>query len=362
MAEDGKTYLDFYGGHGVISIGHCHPQQVKRLNEQQSRLIFYSNSVDLPGQEQLAKSLATISGYPDHRLFLCNSGAEANDNALKIAAFATGKSRIASFQRGFHGRTVACLNVSDYPTLLPESLRSLANPLILESSDPEQVERQLVEAGFVEDGAAIILEPIQGVGGVFEPSHSLITRLQDLRERWGFKLIADEVQSGFARSGDFFAHTALGLKADLISMAKGMGNGFPVGGVLVAPSIAAHKGMLGSTFGGAPLATVATQTVLDVIQEENLLENVRIQSQRLRDGLAALPGLKPLRGRGLMLGIEPVASHAAKSIRQSLLHKHHIFTGFSGQAHTIRLLPPLNVSGEEVDRFLNALQQELQAL
>lgn len=345
--ERGQRYLDFYGGHAVISIGHNHPHWVDALQQQLGRISFYSNSIQNPLQEQLAERLAQQSGYPDYRLFLCNSGAEANENALKIASFVTGKAGIVAFNKAFHGRTSAAVAATDNPKIVAP-VNAGHHVRFLPWNDVSAL-----DAGLDQSIGAVIIEGIQGVGGIHEPEAAFLQALERLCQQRNILLILDEVQSGFGRTGKFFAHQWAGIRPSLITMAKGMGNGFPVGGVLISPEIAAWSGMLGSTFGGNYLACAAALAVLEVVEQENLMQNALDQEQVLRRMLAAFPGLSPLRGRGLMLGFE---APEGLPLRQQLLEQHHIFTGEAG-LHTLRLLPSLAIGADETSYLAEALQQ-----
>lgn len=345
--ERGQRYLDFYGGHAVISIGHNHPHWVDALQQQLGHISFYSNSIQNPLQEQLAERLAQQSGYPDYRLFLCNSGAEANENALKIASFVTGKAGIVAFKKAFHGRTSAAVAATDNPKIVAP-VNAGHQVHFLPWNDVSAL-----DAGLDQSIGAIIIEGIQGVGGIHEPDTAFLQELERLCQQRNILLILDEVQSGFGRTGKFFAHQWAGIRPPLITMAKGMGNGFPVGGVLISPDIAAWSGMLGTTFGGNYLACAATLAVLEVIEQENLLQNALDQEQVLRRMLAAFPGLSPVRGRGLMLGFE---APEGMPLRQQLLEQHHVFTGEAG-LRTLRLLPSLAIGTDETCYLAEALQQ-----
>ncbi|MDF1549284.1 MAG: aspartate aminotransferase family protein [Bacteroidales bacterium] len=342
-AADGKEYLDFYGGHGVISIGHCHPYYTEKITNQLNTLAFYTNVIQNDIQEELARKLGKISGYNDYNLFLCNSGAEAVENALKIASFHTGKKRILALKGAFHGRTSGALAVTDN-----ESLRSEYNVAhevtFIELNDVQVLEEELGK----EDVAALIIEGIQGVGGVYEPSVEYLQLARNLCTNYNTALILDEIQAGYGRTGKFFAHQYADIKADIITTAKGMGNGFPVAGVLIAPHFEAKKGMLGTTYGGNYLACTAALAVLDVIENENLLENAQRVGDYLFMELKAQDFVKEVRGKGLMIGIE---MENAKEMRTKLLMDGKIFTGFSAPA-TIRLLPPLNITLNDAKRFI----------
>ena len=348
----GKEYLDFYGGHAVISIGHSHPVYVKALTDQLQKIGFYSNAVQNPIQSKLADRLEQLSGCKDYDLFMCSSGAEANENALKLASFHTNKATVIAFNNSFHGRTSACVAATDNPKIIAP-LNAQQQVRFLPLGNLESVEATLK----AEPICAIIIECIQGVGGLDESTTDFYKGLETLCNKYSTVLIADEVQSGFGRTGDFFAFQKHGLNPHIISMAKGMGNGFPVGGILIHPSIKASYGLLGTTFGGNHLASTATLAVLDVLESEKLMQNVNEMSAYFIDKAKTIPQLKRLKGRGLMLGLEfdfPVAS-----LRKKLLFDHSLFTGSSKNPNLIRILPPLTIQREHIDTFFNALEQEL---
>ena len=349
--DAGTEYLDLYGGHAVISVGHTHPHYVEALKDQLDMIGFYSNSVRNPLQEKLAALLGELSGYDDYSLFLVNSGAEANENALKLASFHTGKDRILAFRHSFHGRTSGAVAVTDNPKIV-SPFNSGHKVTFVQLDDSASVEAELAKG----DVAGVIIEGIQGVGGINIPSDAYLQELRSLCTRYGAVLILDEVQSGYGRTGKFFAHQWSGIRADLVSMAKGMGNGFPVGGVLVSPEFKASKGLLGTTFGGNYLAMAASVAVAEIIREENLMENAAAVGKWLKDNVPQSPLIKEVRGRGLMLGIDfnvPVAP-----IRSSLLYDKHIFTGVSGTG-MIRLLAPLVLSVPEAGTFVSSLKEIL---
>lgn len=348
---DGTEYVDLYGGHAVISIGHAHPTYVRALQEQVARLGFYSNSVENSLQQQLADRLGAVSGYDEYRLFLCNSGAEANENALKIASFQTGRERVLAFKKAFHGRTSGAVAATDNPKINAPFNRTEKVEFV-PLNDLDAVRECLATREF----AAVIIEGIQGVAGIHLPDDESLRALRTLCTETGTQLILDEIQSGYGRSGRFFAHQYSGIRPDLVTMAKGMGNGFPIGGVLVAPHFETWPGMLGTTFGGNHLACAAAIAVLDVIGEEQLVENAEQVGNYLLTELKKIPQLKEVRGRGLMIGMEIDGS--ASELRKRLLFEEHIFTGGAG-ATTVRLLPALNVTKTEADRFLAALKKLL---
>ncbi|WP_139923857.1 aspartate aminotransferase family protein [Hymenobacter sp. DG01] len=345
--DKGQEYLDFYGGHAVISIGHSHPHYVQRLTEQLQNIGFYSNSVQIPIQQQLAHKLGQVSGYEDYSLFLCNSGAEANENALKLASFHTGKKRVLAFKGAFHGRTSGAVAATDNPKIVAPFNADHAISFV--EYDLAAVE-QVLQGG---DVCAAIIEPIQGVGGIIMPADEFLTGLAALCKQYDALLIADEVQSGYGRSGKFFAHQHASIRPDVISVAKGMGNGFPIGGILIAPELKASYGLLGTTFGGNHLACAAALAVLEVIEQEDLLNHATELGHYLRSELEANAGAEEIRGRGLMVGIK--YDFPIKDVRDKLLSDFHIFVGNASDPTVLRLLPPLNITKAEVDRFLQAL-------
>ncbi|UOG76248.1 aminotransferase class III-fold pyridoxal phosphate-dependent enzyme [Hymenobacter tibetensis] len=345
--DKGQEYLDFYGGHAVISIGHSHPHYVQRLTEQLQNIGFYSNSVQIPIQQELAHKLGQVSGYEDYSLFLCNSGAEANENALKLASFHTGKKRVVAFKGAFHGRTSGAVAATDNPKIVAPFNADHAISFV--EYDLAAVE-QVLQGG---DVCAAIIEPIQGVGGIIMPSDEFLIGLAALCKQYGALLIADEVQSGYGRSGKFFAHQHAGIRPDVISIAKGMGNGFPIGGILIAPELKASYGLLGTTFGGNHLACAAALAVLEVIEQEDLLAHATELGHYLRSELEVNAVAEEIRGRGLMVGIK--YDFPIKEVRDKLLSDYHIFVGNASDPTVLRLLPPLNITKAEVDRFLQAL-------
>jgi acetylornithine/N-succinyldiaminopimelate aminotransferase len=348
----GQKYLDFYGGHAVISIGHSHPHYIKRISDQLNNIAFYSNSVKIPIQDQLAEKLGQLSGYPDYQFFMCNSGAEANENALKLASFLTGRKKIIAFSGGFHGRTSAAVAATDNPSIVAP-VNAGHDIEILPFND-----EQALEEAINEEVAAVIIEGIQGVAGIYTPSESFLKKIESLCKRKGAMLILDEVQSGYGRSGKFFAHQFSGVKPDLITVAKGMGNGFPVAGVLISPVIKPKHGMLGTTFGGNFLACAAALAVLEVMEEEDLIANTVKMGEYLINHMEGLSGIKEIRGKGLMLGIELEQNSA--ELRTSVLKDYHVFTGSASNKNTLRLLPSLNITREECDVFLEAFKKALQ--
>lgn len=347
--KDGVEYTDLYGGHAVISIGHCHPHYVKMLQDQLTKLGFYSNAVQNSLQRELASRLGKASGYDDYSLFLCNSGAEANENAMKLASFATGRARVLAFRKAFHGRTSGAVAATDNPKLR-SPFNSTGNITFVPLGDIQAVEHELASREY----AAVIIEGIQGVAGIYEPGDEFLRGLRSLCDKYGTKLILDEIQSGYGRSGLFFAHQRSGVRADIITTAKGMANGLPIGGVLISPDIKAEYGMLGTTFGGNHLACTAALAVLDVIENEHLIENAAKVGERFKAALAGDKALKEYRGRGLMIGLELKDEYIG--LRDRLLFEKHFFTGAAG-AGVIRLLPSLTVSGQTADRFIAAWKE-----
>lgn len=350
--KHGTEYLDFYGGHAVISVGHSHPTYVEKITNQLNKIGFYSNSVINNLQVDLAEQMGRVSGYEDYNLFLCNSGAEAVENALKMASFHNCKSKILAFEKGFHGRTMGALRVTDGPKI-KAAFNGTITTEYLPLNELEPVEQALEEGGI----AGIIVEGIQGVAGIIEPTVEFLKGLRDLADKFGVVLILDEVQSGFGRTGDFFAHQHAGIKADVITMAKGMGNGFPIGGIILNPEFKASYGLLGTTFGGNHLACAACSAVLDVIEEEKLLENVKNQGAYLIQALSKIESVEKVTGRGLMLGI--VVNGDGKALRSALLTKHNIFTGGCANPNILRLLPPMNITQKESDKLIEAVKIEL---
>lgn len=345
---EGTEYLDLYGGHAVISIGHAHPRYVEAISAQVAKLGFYSNSVQNSLQVELAKRLGRVSGYDDYSLFLCNSGAEANENAFKLASFQTGKSKVLAFSHSFHGRTSGAVAATDNPKIVSPFNRT-GNVVFVPLNDIAAVENELAKGDF----CAVIIEGIQGVAGIVMPDDNFLVALREVTKKYGVKLILDEIQSGYGRTGRFFAHQYTNVRPDLITVAKGIGNGFPMAGVLIAPDFDAVKGMLGTTFGGNHLACAAAIAVIDVIESENLVANAHEVGEYLLAELRKMPQLKDVRGRGLMIGVEVEGSGA--EMRKRLLFDKHIFTGGAG-ASTVRLLPALCISKEQADKFLDAFK------
>lgn len=347
--KNGEVYTDLYGGHAVISVGHSHPHYVKMISEQLSNLGFYSNAVQNSLQRDLAARLGKVCGYDDYALFLCNSGAEANENALKVASFHTGKAKVLAFRKAFHGRTSGAVAATDNPKI-QAPFNETANIVFAPLNDLEAVDTELSRGGF----AAVIIEGIQGVAGIHEPTVEFINGLRTLCDKYGCVLILDEIQSGYGRTGKFFAHQHYGVRADIITMAKGMGNGFPVGGVLINPSIKPSHGMLGTTFGGNHLACTAALAVLDIIENEHLIENAAKIGDYFRKELEGDKAIKEYRGKGLMIGLELKDEYVG--LRNKLLFERHFFTGAAG-AQVIRLLPSLTVSQETAASFVNAWRE-----
>ena len=350
--ENNSQYLDLYGGHAVISIGHSHPTYVKNIRAQVGKIGFYSNSIQNPLQVALAKKLARVSGCNSYELFLCNSGAEANENALKLGSFHTGKKKVIAFKNGFHGRTSAAVAATDNPNIIAP-INAQQEVEILALGDLESLEKSLSK----NDVCAVIIECIQGVGGLDESTAVFYEGIDKLCKKYNACFIADEVQSGFGRTGDFFAFQKYNVTPDIISIAKGMGNGFPVGGILVHPNIKASFGLLGTTFGGNHLACVAVLTVLEVLEKERLLQNAQEVSTYFLKKSQTVPALKNVKGRGLMLGLEfefPIAE-----LRKNLIYKHKIFTGSAKNPNVLRILPPLTIRKEHLELFFEALISEL---
>ena len=346
--REGTEYLDLYGGHAVISIGHSHPHYVAAIADQVSKLGFYSNSVQNSLQLRLAEMLGKMSGYEDYSLFLCNSGAEAKENALKLASFHTGRKRVLAFSKAFHGRTSGAVAATDNPKIVSPFNRT-DNIVFVPLNDIGAVSRELSTGEF----AAVIIEGIQGVAGIHIPDDNFLVQLREATKQTGTMLILDEIQSGYGRSGRFFAHQYAGIRPDLITTAKGMGNGLPIGGVLISPEFEAVHGMLGTTFGGNHLACAAAIAVLEVMRDENLVDNALRVGEYFIAQLKTIPAAKDVRGRGLMLGFDVDGS--AAEMRRRLLFEKHIFTGGAGMS-TIRLLPALGITEEHVDLFVNALK------
>lgn len=351
--DDGTRYLDMYGGHAVISIGHTHPHWVKRIEDQLEKIAFYSNSVHLPIQEELASLLLQISGKKDYHLFLCNSGAEANENAMKLASFHTGRKKVIAFRHSFHGRTSLAVAATDNPAIVAPVNRTDA--IIFLPFNDEEALAECFKNNH-DEIAAVITEGIQGVGGIRVAGDSFLRSIREHCDQSGALMIADSVQCGYGRTGHFFAHDHAGISADIYTMAKGMGNGFPVAGVLIAPHIKPKHGMLGTTFGGNPLACAAALAVLEIIRDENLLVNATTVGNHLMEQLRGIPSLQQVRGRGLMIGFDVPAE--LSGLKNDLLARTHVFTG-EAKPSVIRLLPPLSLTLREADMFLQAIQSLL---
>ncbi len=354
--DKGQEYLDMYGGHAVISIGHTQSHWVKRIEDQLHQIAFYSNSVIMPIQEELAKAINDISGKKDFQLFLCNSGAEANENALKLASFHTGRKKIIAFKKSFHGRTSLAVAATDNPSIVAP-VNETDNIIFLSLNDIAAL-----DACFKQNEntiAAVIIEGIQGVAGIHEASNEFLQAIRKNCDQFGAVYIADSVQCGYGRSGKFYAHDFAGVNADIYSMAKGMGNGFPIGAILIAPHIQAKFGMLGTTFGGNPLACAAALGVIEVMQKDNLIQNAQIQGDYLINALRNIKGVKTVRGKGLMIGFE--MEEGLEDIRKVLLNDCKIFTG-EAKPNVIRLLPSLAITRADIDLFLNGLQKAIALL
>lgn len=347
----GAEYLDLYGGHAVISVGHSHPHYIDALAKQASNLVFYSNSVVNSLQQRLADKLGKASGYDDYQLFLINSGAEANENALKIASFHTGKKRIIAYSKAFHGRTSAAVEATDNPKIV-SPLNANEHVTFLPLGDIDGTRRELAKG----DVAAVIIEGIQGVGGIRIPTDDFMRELRRATEDAGVVLILDEIQSGYGRSGRFFAHQYSGIRPDIITVAKGIANGYPMGGVLISPKFKPVYGQLGTTFGGNHLGCAAAIAVLDIFEKEKLVENAAKVGEYLMTELKSVPGIKEVRGRGLMIGIE--MDYPVKDLRYRLIKDKHIFTGASG-TNVIRLLPPLSLTIDEAAQFIKSFKEAI---
>ena len=349
--DQGKKYLDLYGGHAVISIGHTHPHYVKRIEEQLHKVGFYSNSIKIPLQVELAEKLGTVSGKEDYQLFLCNSGAEANENALKLASFYNGRKKIIAFKKSFHGRTSLAVAATDNPNIVAP-VNETENVIFLPFNDEASLEKAFRE----NEISSVIIEGIQGVGGINVAAESFLRKIRSLCDAHNAVFIADSVQCGYGRSGRFYSHDHAGVQADIYTMAKGMGNGFPLAGISIAPKIQPKHYMLGTTFGGNHLACAAALAVLEVMEEEKLLKNAEEIGGYLVNELNGLPGIREVRGRGLMIGID--LPDELSMVKKNLLFKHKIFTG-EAKPNVIRLLPALNLGKAEADIFLDALKTEL---
>ena len=346
--KQGEEYLDFYGGHAVISIGHTHPHYVEKITDQLSKIGFYSNAVINGLQVELAEKLGELSGYEDYALFLCNSGAEANENALKLASFTTGRERILAMKGAFHGRTSMAVAVTDNPKIQAPVNKS-DKVSFVELNDIEALRAELSRGEY----AALIIEPIQGVNGIKVATVEYLQAAREACKEYGTLLIMDEIQAGSGRSGRYFAHQWADIRPDIITLAKGIANGFPVGAVMISPEIPAWKGMLGTTFGGSHLACAAAIAVADVMKSENLVANAEKMGEAIINGIKGVSGIKDIRGRGLMIGID--LSVPQTEFRRLLREKYHIMTGLSGE-WTLRLLPPLMITQKEVERFVEAFR------
>ena len=344
-------YLDLYGGHAVISIGHSHPHYVKRIQEQISKIGFYSNSVLTPMQEELAEKLGQLSKHEDYSFFFCNSGAEANENAMKLASFHTDRKKIIVFDKGFHGRTSLAVEATDN-TKIQAPVNITGNIIRLPFNDIQALEEAMDDTV-----AGVMIESIQGIGGIYIPTDEFLLKARSLCDKYNSCLIMDEVQSGYGRSGEFFAFQYSNVKADIIPVAKGMGNGFPIGGILIAPHFEAKPGLLGTTFGGNHLACAAGLAVLEVIEQENLVQNSKEIGQYLLQELSSIEQIQEVRGRGLMIGID--LENEIKPIRSKLLLEHKIFTGSASSPKTLRILPPLTLNKDQADQFIHSLKTVL---
>lgn len=353
--QEGQQYLDLYGGHAVISIGHTHPHYVQRITDQLNKVGFYSNSIHIPLQEELAEKLGSVSGRPNYRLFLCNSGAEANENALKLASFHNGRKKVVAFTKSFHGRTSLAVAATDNPAIVAP-VNQTENVAFLPFNDVTALEEYFAKDG--DATSSVIVEGIQGVGGINEASTDFLQAISRLARKHQAIFIADSVQCGYGRSGRFFSHDHAGVDADIYTMAKGMGNGFPVAGIIIAPQLQAKHGMLGTTFGGNHLACAAALAVLEVIEKEQLIANAAETGEYLAGELRKIPQLKRVRGKGLMIGFD--LPENLKDLRKNLLFNQRIFTG-EAKPNTIRLLPSLALRKRDADAFLEAIQEEITA-
>ena len=354
--DKGEQYLDLYGGHAVISIGHTHPHWVKRIEEQLNKIAFYSNSIKIPLQEQLAEKLGKISGKEDYQLFLCNSGAEANENALKLASFYNGRKKIIAFSKAFHGRTSLAVSATDNKNIIAP-VKETDNVIFLPFNDQQALEDCFKEQG--KEISSVIIEGIQGVGGINVADNSFLKKIRTLCDEYGAVYIADSVQCGYGRSGKFFSHDLSGVNADIYSMAKGMGNGFPIGGIIIAPHIKPKHFMLGTTFGGNHLACAAALAVLEVIEEEKLMGNAVMVGKYLREELEKIEELKNVRGKGLMIGFD--VPEELKDLKKNLLINQKIFTG-EAKPNVIRLLPSLALKKRDAEHFIEAVKEEIEKM
>jgi acetylornithine/N-succinyldiaminopimelate aminotransferase len=351
--EDGQQYLDMYGGHAVISIGHTHPHYVQRITDQLQKVGFYSNSVRIPLQEELAEKLGRVSGRLDYQLFLCNSGAEANENAMKLASFYNGRKKIIAFSKSFHGRTSLAVAATDNPAIIAP-VNQTGNVIFLPFNDEAALEKCFSEQG--DQISSVIIEGIQGVGGINEAAASFLQSVSRLCQQYNAVFIADSVQCGYGRSGKFFSHDYANVSADIYTMAKGMGNGFPVAGMIIAPHLKPKHGMLGTTFGGNHLACAAALAVLEVIESEELLKNAEYVGNYIQSALRKIPEIQNVRGKGLMIGFD--VPEAFKNLRKNLLFDQHVFTG-EAKPSVIRLLPSLSLRKKDADEFLEAMGEEI---
>jgi acetylornithine aminotransferase len=354
--DAGQQYLDMYGGHAVISIGHSHPHFISRITHQLNQVAFYSNSVRIPLQQELADKLGKVSGREDYQLFLCNSGAEANENALKLASFHTGRKKIIAFSKSFHGRTSLAVAATDNPAI-QAPVNQTDNVVFLPFNDEGRLEKYFSEHGA--EVAAVIIEGIQGVGGINIASLEFLQKIRAVCTEHKAIFIADSVQCGYGRTGKFFSHDYAGVQADIYSIAKGMGNGFPVAGILIAPFLKPKYGMLGTTFGGNHLACAAALAVLEVIEEEKLMQNAALTGEFLMTRLIKTEGLKNVRGKGLMIGFD--VDGELTNLRKNLLNNKQVFTG-EAKPNTIRLLPSMALRIKEAEEFLDAMEEEIQQM
>ncbi len=354
--DKGEQYLDLYGGHAVISIGHTHPHWVRRIEEQLEKIAFYSNSIRIPLQQELAEKLGKVSGKTDYQLFLCNSGAEANENALKLASFHNGRKKIIAFSKSFHGRTSLAVAATDNKNYVAP-VNETGNVIFLPFNDEDALEECFAEKG--KEISSVIIEGIQGVGGINIAEESFLKKIRSLCDKHGAIYIADSVQCGYGRTGKFFSHDFAGVNADIYTMAKGMGNGFPVAGIIVAPGIKPRHFQLGTTFGGNHLACAAALAVLEIIEEEKLMGNAVMVGKYLKDELGAIPELKNVRGRGLMIGFD--VPDELKDLKKNLLWEQKIFTG-EAKPNVIRLLPSLGLKKRDAEQFIESLKEEIEKL
>ena len=353
--ENDQEYLDFYGGHGVISVGHSHPKYVEAIKNQIEKIGFYSNSIQNPLQEAFANKLIAFSGYSDYSVFLCNSGAEANENALKLASFHNKKSKVIALEKSFHGRTSASVAVTDNPSIVAP-INANHEVIFLPLNQIDLVKKAISE----NEITAVIIEGIQGVGGLDEGTTSFFQDLEKICNENNVVLILDEIQSGYGRSGKFFAHQHHNIKPDIITMAKGMGNGFPIGGLLISDKFKASFGLLGTTFGGNHLACASALSVLEIIENENLIENVNQQSAYFLDAISEIPEIKKVKGKGLMFGLE--FDFDVTELRKNLIYKQFIFTGNASQKNLLRILPPLSITSSQINQFTVGLKNALESI